>query len=74
MWEASLSLTALVWVAIDIRALGEKYCSLHKRCCLGVISGFRLGKRVLQCQPCGRILRRLNCHSIDLSFSDLVLS
>jgi hypothetical protein len=75
--EASLTMTAWVWVAMDCRALGENNCRLDSRCCLRMIS--------VTLNPSGMVpartestpvsavwndleVRTLNCRSINRNF------
>ena len=77
---SSLILISWVWDAIDCRALGEKWCSLDKRCRLVIISAtLRSAGMVAARTERAQVtavwkdleMRTLNCRSINLHFSGL---
>jgi hypothetical protein len=75
--EASLTMTAWVWVTMDCSALGEKNCRLDRRCRLRVISvNLKSAGMVparMESAPVSPVrndleVRTLNCHSINRNF------
>ena len=77
--EASLTMTAWVWVAMDCRALGEKNCRLDRRCRLRVISVTPKSAGMVSAKTESAVsrqsavwndleVRTLNCRSIDRNF------